>query len=286
MKNHPRLLIIILVIVLLTACVPVPTPAPTATAAPSATPTSIPTSTPVPPTPTPTLEPTPTSTPTEAPPVFDLDFSDSLTPESIEDVAGVVRAGKEYMQDDLAILHQKVLEALKAEGVTSDQLPYLQIGSVKSNGGTREFMPTDFGVEFEVIDVNDKRPVRAVLTKLDSNDGYVLTIPVDSNDGSGDIIMADFVIYPELLEKLEMQRVATGSDYELINMEFVKNELLPKLKAGLQPDFFGPGGQWEKEYSDYETMSVEVGPDTSGDEVRGQAAEGKVFFVWKCNIIH
>jgi len=170
----------------------------------------------------------------EQTPEFVVDFSENLTPESIEDVAGVVRwdeSDPDKLRGDLAILHQEILEALEAEGVTADQLPVIAVNNFQNNAelGGREFFPSEYGGRIQIGHFNEQSQVRAVLTKLDTRDGYVITMPVVPSYGSGDIWLVDFVIDFKLLRELEEKRLASGSDYELINEAYVINKLIPNF---------------------------------------------------------
>ena len=225
----------------------------------------------------------------EQTPEFVVDFSENLTPESIEDVAGVVRwdeSDPDKLRGDLAILHQEILEALEADGVTVDRLPYFQMASFIPNDAERGFIPSEWSGKIQTINIYDEQQVRAVLTKLDSGDGYVLTIPVNSNNGSGEIIMADFLIDLKLMTALDVKREEYGSGYELINVEFIEDVLIPNLKKGFAPDFFGPFGELRDVYLQYKGILVEADPNTDEDEIFRQVEEGRVFLLEKCNIYY
>lgn len=214
--------------------------------------------------------------------MFDVDIN--RYPESIEDVAGVVRRDK--LQADLAILHQKMFEALEAEGVTADQLPFMSVNSFLPTAGSqaRGFFPSEFDGRIEIFNMNGDRPARVVLTELSPGDGYVLTIPVDPEDGSGEIRLVDFVIDFELLDKLEVKRQAAGSSFKLMNEAFVKDELMPNLNVGFHGAFFGPFGELRGELLPYAGMLVEADSGTSEDEINKQIEAGQVFVVVKLNI--
>jgi len=221
----------------------------------------------------------------ERKPEFVVNFN-TLSPESIEDVAGVVRRDK--LQADLAILHQEIFEALEAEGVTADQLPYMGVSFfMKNDDAVRRFLPSEYTGIIGFANMNGEQSLKVVLTKFKTGDGYVLSIPFAIlGDSGGKIGIADYVMDLELIDKLDVKRQAAGSGIEFVDEVFIKDVLIPNLQLVTSLGMCGPFGELRDEYLQYAEMMVKADPDTDTYGIVKQIEEGKILFIETCNIYY
>lgn len=222
----------------------------------------------------------------ERKPEFVVNFN-SLTPESIDDIAGVVR--RDNLQADLAILHQEIFEALEAEGVTAEQLPYMGVNFFMKNDDAmnRFFLPSEYTGIIGFANINGEQSLKVVLTKFKTGDGYVLSIPFAIlGDSGGKIGIADYVMDLELIDKLDVKRQAAGSGIEFVDEVFIRDVLIPNLQLVTSLGMYGPFGELRDEYLQYAEMMVKADPDTDTYGIVKQIEEGKILFIETCNIYY